>query len=184
MSKAFRDEICRQLKHAPPNQSWMDDNKKIIGIFFLLLFGVSCLPDKKSKKGFYEYSRRSDLCRIPLIEPLELISAARGVEGTWTYNLIYGGIRNTHNIGFSEKVGIYDSMIIIYSSNAYVYDQMTPAWFVIDRRKKVEKAFIDTAAYARFLKINKMPTVQLHNIATLFWEFEKSQKLPPGWPKP
>jgi hypothetical protein len=140
---------------------------------------LNCNSDAK-KKDFYTYSRVSDLCRIPLIEPLEIISAAKGIKGSWTYQMRYNSLPHKYTIDNIDSVGVKSNIIVIFSGYTYINNRMAPCWFVINMEDQNEASFMTFRECDSALKGTP---VRMYAVEDLFRVFDGQKKLPAGWRK-
>jgi hypothetical protein len=143
-------------------------------IVICLLTGCNQSENNQKKDGFYDYSQTLDLYRIPLIEPYQIISADRGYS--WMFER--GGLSNVVN-----KVGIEDSVIVLYSSRTALVDGMSQAWFVLKAGSKEEKVFKTEEDYNKYLRFIGIDSIRIYEVNQVFTEFDKTKRLPPEWSK-
>jgi hypothetical protein len=157
--------------------------KKIILLFIISVVFYSCnFNSKNEKKGFYDYSKEYDLYRVPLIEPLEIISADRGFS--WTFKLPYRQIENKDEIGGDvKKIGIDKSIIVLFTPSTYIFNSMNNAWIVVDVENKTEKAFINESEYNKYLIEKGISQIKLYEVSEVFKVFDTENKLPIEWVK-
>lgn len=116
---------------------------------------------------FYDTRKINDLYRVPLLEPIELISAD---EDSWflAVNSFKKGVKRMH----VEAVGITDSILVGYVSSVYLDSKMTKAWYVIDYPEKKIEYFTDSHAYQQEIakKGIVVPLVKAVDFYTSYWK--------------
>ena len=128
------------------------------------------------KESFYNDSHRGDLSRIPLIDPMELISAD---DHEWLFKLPYGKLKDgTETIARIDKIGVLDSIIVIHSESMYYDSQMTELWIVIDVTKKEKTIALNLEDFESALKEAKVESIVLKQVKEVFEQFDQHQKLP------
>lgn len=152
--------------------------KKIISIIIIIvLLTTSCNETRNANNStdmeFYNFSKTSDLYRLPLVKPHELISADRGF--LWFYK--------GNNIDIEvDSIGISDLFIVIYSSSVYKpkLSGRFEQWLVINHTTNEAKTINTLSEYESFKKNNNI-TVKLYSVNEVFDVFNKSLQLPSEW---
>lgn len=148
-------------------------------LIILLVIITACNSDTKIKSiGFYDYTKKWDLNRIPLIEPYQLLSADNG--HSWVFK------RNDKE-DVINYAGISDSTIVLFSKRTALPGMMSKAWFVIKLNPYNEKLFTNEMDYKKQLENFGLSSVKLYDVKLIFQEFSQLNKLPKEWtqqPKP
>lgn len=138
---------------------------------------VSCgnlKPGNNNKESnFYNYSKKADLYRLPLIEPHELTSADRGY--TWFYK--HGNVDLV-----ADSIGISNSFIVIYSASEYIPEKsgMFQQWYIINHIADSKTIVNSLAEYESFKKKHDLK-VDLYPVNDVFDEFDKTLSIPSQW---
>jgi hypothetical protein len=178
--------ICRQ--HSYINQGMKQIPGKWTLLLTVLILMVSCNSSDHKGKGeneFYTYSHDGDLCRIPMIEPYELISPACTDTNNWFFNLPFQTIELENQISEIRTIGIKDSLIVIYRQDYYkpIDGRECPdAWFVVDVAHKKDMVFTSENEYSAYLHANHVDTIILYRVGKVFKDFDEQDKLPTEWP--
>lgn len=121
--------------------------KEIFLILVTCCFLFSC-----GEVGFYEYSSREDLSRIPLIEPYELISTL----GSHSDDFWFFKVENFHPLIKKEdeenrklsfqmtsvnKVAIHNDFIFVHSDGVVSQKGDRPAWLVVNLKTDEKEVF-------------------------------------------
>ena len=159
-------------------------NGKIYLVCLMMWFShffMGC--NNTSKKGFYDYSSYSDLVRVPLIEPYEIISADQG--NTFTFMLPFDKINKlyyTDQITPTDSIGINDNFIVLYTKGMNLGSNKTQAWFLIDIKNKDEVAFTKHEEFQEFIHSKKIGTIKLYDCKSIYSVFASKGSLPTEWP--
>lgn len=129
----------------------------------------------ENDQNFYFSSREGDLYRIPLIEPIQVIST-NGIGSNWILELPYQQVKNKKNIEVSS-VSIVDSLIIVYSKSTYFPGTMTEAWLLINTKAKTENVYQIRSDYENRLTEIGIKEPQLRDVNQLYLEFKQTLKL-------
>ena len=151
------------------------------GIIFLFTFFliVSCWNNNQ-QQGFYDYSRVSYIYRLPIVDPYEITSPDNGVN--WIIELKTNS-SPSHEAQFLTKIGIHDSMLVVYSPRDLSVPGHPQGWVVVDIPIKEEKIFSNESDYKLYLRQKGVKDMQFRNVNDVFADFDKIKKLPPEWPK-
>lgn len=134
---------------------------------------MSC---NNKKRDFYSYSRDFDLCRIPLIAPIEINSSGGGVKGTWLLENVGENIDKIKTIPV-DSVGLLkgDSVYAIYNKRLYLPTKggMYESWIVFKNNEilKILNSYTEYKAYC----MNKFKQeIKLFEPSIIFIDFEKN----------
>ncbi len=138
-------------------------------LLLVLLFTSSCNIFVDS---FYKTSHEWDIDVLPLIKPYRLITPIPG-SSHWTLNLtrdmyIEGGYIYQLNVC---KVNIENR--IIYG-HCMPEDCFPNYYFVLIPDEDIEKGFILESEWAEYLKGRKVNSSKLHNVLTVYDQFNHS----------
>ena len=150
---------------------------RILIYLSILLTFISCQnTEKEMKDGFYSNFSYGDIIRIPLIEPLELVSPDDGQN--WFFKPVFNQLDNFNlEIDNVESYGVHDSLIVVYSKRLYIKSQMTEAWVVTDLSKEVERVFLTEKEYDSWIKSNDLDAIELYECNEAFQYFKNNGKL-------
>ena len=150
-------------------------------LYYSLLIISSIVLNSCGNKDFFEYSRTGDVCRIPIIKPLEVTSYSDG--NTWFLNLPFQTIKNYKIIDNVTLIGIKDSIISVYSQETYIsqYSRMTQAWFIIEMNRKKEIVFDNEKEYKEELNKLSIDEIKLYDVKQVFNDFDLKKELPVEW---
>lgn len=160
----------------------MERNKIIKAILFLMISTSigSCNLGTLKKKGFYDYSRISYIYRLPLIEPYEIQSPDNG--NIWTLGFRTSPPPSIMGVQFLSKVGIKQSIIVVYSKNDFSHSSEHPElWTVINTSAQTENIFLTADKYERYLKSQNIHDIKLYDINEVFKIFDTEKRLPIEW---
>lgn len=165
-------------------------SKAIFGIVLSVLF-LSC-NNGPAKDNFYSYNKTSDLWRLPLLEPYELISPTK--SGDWFLvleqpdfnNNDFFNTGNEFQLSNIESIGIRDSVIVIHSTNIY-WPKLGGSYnttLLIDA--KTGNKFIFSNQHHRMdlsekLEELKVKTLQLRRLEDVWKAFQARLSLPEEW---
>jgi|GEM_PF-3675867 len=155
------------------------ESNKILKYCFILIALAGCQSTTKEDMDnlFYKESHRDDLVRIPLIKPMEVISADKGSE--WVFRLPYGQVMDKEiDISGIDLIGVSGSFVVIHSSRMYFDSGMREVWFVIDTAKQTETAITDEQEYNKYISENNLKSLKLMNINEVFLQFDTNGQLP------
>lgn len=155
--------------------------KLILKYLIILTCSVSFLCSCKFLFGsFYSYSYIEDIQRLPIIEPYQIetngpfTSFKRPFETNTDVNGDINGI---------VKIGLKDSVFVVLSNNIKFPDMTTDikAWIIINFKTKTEFFFRTEEEYKNELLNLKIETVKLHNIDTLYSQFNTQKNYDGEW---
>lgn len=145
----------------------------------LLIILLLCHCDN-SDRGFYDYSKREDIDRIPLIEPYELISSYGGQH--WTMNFANDEFgTNIKWTGTIDSVGVTGNYIVLYNHLSAIPNTYCPVWFVLNSKLKKGQYFITHKEYNQYLVSEKINDLKLYFTDSIFKIFDAKLELPNGW---
>ena len=160
---------------------------------YLLLIALLFLGCKtnSTKHDFYSYSKSFDLWRLPLIEPIELISATNSRD--WFLVITNPNFQNPDffsNGGFQlsdiESVGLQDSVIVIHSSSLY-WPKLSGSYntTVIINTKTNEKYIYSNQHHSKDLNARLtglgIKSIKLYPLGNLLKSFQANLSLPKEW---
>ncbi|MCW3127292.1 MAG: hypothetical protein JWO03_2950 [Bacteroidetes bacterium] len=154
---------------------------RALNTFFVLLMGVvftNCGPGRQT--DFYDYSHISDLDRVPLIKPRDIVSADRG--NTFTMPLWYSKLHDNQVTGF-DSVGVKGSCMAIHFDSFYTGSEMSEAWIVADTLRRDERMFTDRRSYIAYLDSGTGSGLKLYEVKMLYKNFADKGVLPDEWPR-
>jgi len=155
----------------------------MIKYFFLiaLSFLVSC----NNQRSFYDYYRKEDLYRMPLIEPYELINIFGSdkdrhneMVSAWDLKLIYG--HYSFSSARAEEINVVNGIIFGYTPKSNLEPDIR---FIIIPKEKEEKVFKEQESEWRsFLAYKGIDSIKLYNVWEVFDKFRSDKTLP--WHNP
>lgn len=155
----------------------MESKTIIIGTIALFTACQSGGNEKTMKNEFYTESHRDDLIRIPLLDPVELISADEGNE--WLMKLPFGQIRDRNlDVSAIERIGVQDSVVVVYSRSMYYDSGMREVWIIIDMKAQKETALTDEESYHSWLFSHQLQNLRLYDVNAVFKQFDHEGVLP------
>ena len=155
--------------------------KTLIYFPIMACFFICCnLKDKKETNRFYNYSRINYIYRLPIIEPYEITSPDNGASWSIAFKNFPPP---THGVQFLTKIGVKDSVFIVYSPRDLSFSSDHPEVWVVVNTRKDERVFTTENEYKRYLLTQGINEIKLYDINTVFREFEEKVILPPEWPE-
>lgn len=156
--------------------------KKIVSGITAIFFLTTCNSGSGKKEvGFYDYSKIDYIYRLPLIEPYEITSPDNGVNWILAFK---GTSPPSHGVQFLTKVGMKDSVFVVYSPRDLSFSSDHPnVWAVVDVEKKEEKLFTNEWEYKAYLTNRGMGDISLYEINTVFKRFDNDKTLLVQWPR-
>jgi len=162
-------------------------------IYFILLTLVffGCKPTQ-TKQDFYSYSKSSDLWRLPLLEPFELISPTNSsdwflvIKNPDFTNPVFYTSGDEFQLSNIESVGILDSVIVIHSTNIY-WPKLSGSYnttLIIDT--KTQNKHIYSNQYHRSDLNDKLgelniKSIKLYPLESVLKSFQTNLSLPKEW---
>lgn len=165
----------------------MGDNKiTTCVVFFLFCLLYSCTVEKEPESDgekrqnneFYTLLKFEDLYRIPLIEPLELISTGPG-GGEWFIQFPYGEVKGKEQVSVLSAT-VVDSTVLFQSDIIYFRGEhdMRNHWFLIDVRNKSQEVYKTEDEFLQVLAKRGIKKPVLYEVDTLFTHFQRTRRLP------
>lgn len=155
---------------------------RVIIIELMSVFCSSCgntyEEGKKMKQEdtFYNDIVDGDLYRIPLVEPIEIISAY-GVGGDWILRLPYNQVTEKKSMPVIA-VSVLDSVIIVDTGVISIPGENTQVWVIIDVKNQAEFLCKTVSEYHQKLSDLGLKPENLHEVNEVYSSFKKSKKLP------
>ena len=152
-------------------------------VIFLISFVISScdLLQNKAKMNnindtFYSDLGGLDRPRIPLIKPYELLKIS---DSEWHLELQNPGllVLSIHNV---KGVCIHDSLIAIYSKGEVEFQNKLheKAWFIIEPRRGLEKAFENELTFNdAYSKSKNGQKIHFYSPDSLYKSFEEQRKI-------
>lgn len=152
-------------------------------IIFIISFAISSCDflQNKSKMNntndtFYSDLGGLDRPRIPLIKPYELLKVS---ATEWRLELQNPDllVLSIHNV---KGVYIYDSLIAIYSKGEVEFQNKLheKAWFLIEPRRGLEKAFENELTFNdAYSKLKNGQKIHFYSPDSLYKSFEEQRKI-------
>lgn len=132
----------------------------------ILLFSLSC------KTNFYEHYQVSDLWRLPLLEPYELLNIAGATE--YQANNDNWHITFKHPDQVKGEKALNVTMINIENGIIYGYGTVVPCdYFIIIPGEDKEFIFKNIEDWEVELGKMKIDPVNIFNVFDLFYEFKE-----------
>ena len=143
-------------------------------VMLLIFLVLGCKA--KRETGFYNYSKRGDLFRVPLIKPYEIISA----DGTeWTYEV---DSKNQLPISSIVEIGVKSNFFVIHSSNYYFNSHSGETWLIMDTRTGSKYFETSDGSYDIQVRSLGIESIKLNSPSFLFQYLTNNGKMPGEWP--
>lgn len=162
------------------------DSYKIVLKVLILFVCFSCVNSEEEHSRvkqeqvmdkFYTSSRDSDLFRIPLIKPIQVISAV-GYDDSWDLRLPYRQIQGVGRSIPIHSLTIVDSVIIIDAGIVSLPVETTQAWFLIDMKSQRETVCRNSDEYQNDLIEKDVKSPMLYNVNEVYSQFKEKGTLP------
>ena len=157
--------------------------KLILKYLIILTFTVSFLCSCKFLFGsFYSYSNIEDIQRLPIIEPYQIETNG---SFTWFKRPFETNTDVSGDINGIIKIGLKDSVFVVLS-DAIRFHSLglsggIKAWIIINFKTKTEFFCKTEEEYKSELLNLKIETVKLHNIDTLYSQFNTQKNNDGEW---
>ena len=167
---------------------------------FALILGVilasGCSNVSEEPSDFYSYPKDSDLWRVPLLEPFEIVSATNSDLNDWALIIdnptIYGPdftlFGDQFQFGELTKVGIRDSIIVLENTNEY-WPKLSgsyPGLLIVNARTSelliYSKEHHQSAIDSKFKELG-ITEIVMYDWRLLKDRFLEKQELPTDWKK-
>lgn len=148
---------------------------KTLKILLISVILICCRQKsgRESEMKFYESSKTFDMYRLPLIRPIELLSADEGNSWICRYN--FKSLSGRSEIDNIEKVGIFKGFIALYCPLTFNGNSMSETWVLIDVLGNSDVIFNEQIKFESYLKKNDLNQMKLISVDSAYKNFaEKS----------
>ena len=150
--------------------------KKILMLLFLF---SSCGLLEDDNHDFYYSPSIGSMLRFPLIQPYVLCSENDNPI-RWRIDFLTDSISQQYQYHM-KKVGICKRIIVLYTDSGSDFGK--PEWYLVDTKEKEERSFFDSVSFQKKLKSKIKSNIKWYVIDSVYHDFDKYGKYPPGWPR-
>lgn len=126
----------------------------VIAISMSALNSCTSRNTNQATDDFYTSKKEDDLYRIPLIDPIELLSPD---EENWFFEPTFPGLNNKDRIGNIDSICMLSFEIILYSQRAYRDSEMGEIWYIVNMKERIITMISNETSLKQKMNAHSLP---------------------------